>query len=60
MKTMLVRTARLLRDTVSGRRRLERYGHPEAHRHQHNRDAGLAHHYIPTTPQVPVSGPGGM
>ncbi|MEU6666094.1 hypothetical protein [Streptomyces sp. NPDC046727] len=49
-----------MRDTVSGRRRLKKYSHPEAHRHQHNRDAGLARNYVPTAPQMPVGGPGGM
>ncbi|MET8451678.1 hypothetical protein [Streptomyces sp. NPDC005209] len=59
MKTMFSRAATRLRDIVSGRRRLKEYGYPEAHRHSHNRDANLAHHYRPTS-QLPINGPGGM
>ncbi|MGW4883896.1 hypothetical protein [Streptomyces murinus] len=50
-----------LQDTVSGRRDIEEYEAREAeHRTAHNRDANLAHHYIPTAPQIPMSGPGPM
>ncbi len=59
MKTLFSRATLLMRDIVSGRRRLEKYGDPEAHRYRHNRDANLAHHYIPA-PQMPMSGFGGM
>ncbi|MEU6587845.1 hypothetical protein ABZ923_01170 [Streptomyces sp. NPDC046881] len=58
MKTLLSRASAIVRDTVSGRRRLRTYDHPEAHRHRHNRDAGLAHDYIPTAPQIPIGGSG--
>ncbi|WP_251091640.1 hypothetical protein [Streptomyces sp. Caat 7-52] len=60
MKNVLARATIHIRDIVSGRQRLKKYSTPEAHRHQHNRDAGLARHYIPTAPQVPMNGPGGM
>ncbi|GGS93845.1 hypothetical protein [Streptomyces cinerochromogenes] len=60
MKTLLIRTTMLVRDTVSGRRRLKRYTHPEAHRRNHHRDAHLAYHYIPTAQQIPVTGSSGM
>ncbi|ARP68598.1 hypothetical protein LK07_01115 [Streptomyces pluripotens] len=59
MQISLTRAAALLRDVVSGRRRVEKYSHAEAHRNHHNRDAGLAHHYIPTAPQLPIGGVGG-
>ncbi|GGW55131.1 hypothetical protein GCM10010503_35180 [Streptomyces lucensis JCM 4490] len=59
MKVLLSRAAGAVRDVVSGRQRLEKYGDPQA-RYTHNRDADLARHYIPTAPQIPVSGPGGM
>ncbi|MFF4041333.1 hypothetical protein [Streptomyces sp. NPDC001816] len=48
-----------IRDIVSGRRLLAKYGDPEAHRRSHDRDAGLARHYIPAQ-QFPTSGPGGL
>ncbi|MFF9765341.1 hypothetical protein ACIGXF_20600 [Streptomyces sp. NPDC053086] len=61
MRTLLTRGTNLVRDIVSGRRRLRKYDHPEAHRlGHHNRDARLAYHYIPTAQQIPVSGPGGL
>ncbi|MEU7428635.1 hypothetical protein [Streptomyces sp. NPDC040750] len=60
MLTLLSRVATLLRDIVSGRRRLAKYGDPEAHRHRHNRDANLANHHIPMPPQMPGNLPSGM
>ncbi|MEU7410264.1 hypothetical protein AB0B40_13230 [Streptomyces sp. NPDC042638] len=61
MQTLLTRGISVVRDIVSGRRRLRKYGHPDAHRPaHHHRDAHLAHHHIPTGQQIPASGPGGM
>ncbi|MEV6840941.1 hypothetical protein AB0N17_41800 [Streptomyces sp. NPDC051133] len=61
MKTLLGRVVMRVRDVVSGRQDLKDYGDPEAHRTgPHNRDAGLARHYIPTQPPVPMSFPTGM
>ncbi|MFI6008018.1 hypothetical protein ACIBAG_04190 [Streptomyces sp. NPDC051243] len=60
MKTLLDRVVMRVRDVVSGRRDPKEYGHPEAHRHEaHNRDANLAHHYVPTPP-APMNFPNGM
>ncbi|MGW2741084.1 hypothetical protein [Streptomyces sp. NPDC001450] len=53
MKSLLT----FIRDIVSGRRLLAKYGDPEAHR-RHDRDAGLARHYVPAQ-QFPTSGLGG-
>ncbi|MET9452049.1 hypothetical protein [Streptomyces cinerochromogenes] len=60
MKTLLNRATMLVRDTVSGRRRLRRYADPEAHRRNHHRDAHLARHYIPTAQQIPITLSSGM
>ncbi|MEU3830247.1 hypothetical protein GT045_05190 [Streptomyces sp. SID486] len=61
MRNLLTRGAELVRAVVSGRRRLAKYDHPEAHRRAHpHRDAGLAYHYVPSAQQIPVSGSGGM
>ncbi|MFJ7146976.1 hypothetical protein ACIQVT_02060 [Streptomyces sp. NPDC100445] len=57
MKTSLGRVITRVRDVVSGRRDLKRYGDPEAHRHgPHNRDAHLAYHHIPA-PLLPGNFP---
>ncbi|KOV96080.1 hypothetical protein ADL04_17930 [Streptomyces sp. NRRL B-3648] len=58
MHTLLTRAAVLVRDTLSGRRHLRTYDHPDAHRHQHNRYAGLARDYVRTAPPMPVGGSG--
>ncbi|AZQ32278.1 hypothetical protein EJ357_01360 [Streptomyces cyaneochromogenes] len=61
METLLDRVVMRVRDVVSGRQVLKKYGAPEAHRHgPHNRDANLAHHYIPTPPAAPMNLTTGM
>ncbi|MGW2426255.1 hypothetical protein ACWC0C_44910 [Streptomyces sp. NPDC001709] len=61
MKTLLGRVVMRVRDVVSGRQDVKEYGDPEAHRRgPHNRDANLAHHYIPTPPPVPMNFTTGM
>ncbi|UXY39315.1 hypothetical protein [Streptomyces albidocamelliae] len=60
MPNPLSRAVTALRDAVSGRSRLAKYGAPEAHRHRHHRDVDLANHYIPTAPQVLGNLPTGM
>ncbi|MFJ9818561.1 hypothetical protein ACIRU3_25540 [Streptomyces sp. NPDC101151] len=57
MNALLTQAATFIRDTVSGRRRLTKYGDPEAHRRpRHDRDAGLANHYIPSSNFPTVGG----
>ncbi|MFE7278098.1 hypothetical protein [Streptomyces sp. NPDC057623] len=61
MKTLLGRVVMRVRDIVSGRHDVKAYGDPQAHAHgPHNRDANLAHHYIPTPPPAPMNFPTGM
>ncbi|TWV41865.1 hypothetical protein FRZ03_20470 [Streptomyces misionensis] len=61
MKDIFARVLTRVRDTLSGRRDLAEYENREAEHHSpHNRDAGLARHYIPTAPQIPTGGPGTM
>jgi hypothetical protein len=49
MRKLLGRAGTLIRDTVSGRRRLARYTHPDAHRAGgYNPDQAIANHYRPT------------
>ncbi|MFV0132063.1 hypothetical protein ACLGIH_02135 [Streptomyces sp. HMX87] len=57
MKTMLARTVLALRYVVSGRRRLGRYRHADAHRGSHpDRYTGLDRHYVPTPHHFPGAG----
>lgn len=59
MKNLLTRTVTLIRDTLSGRRRLARYGDPEAHRRgAYNPDSAIVNHYIPSNGVPPMGGPG--
>ncbi|MFF1285583.1 hypothetical protein ACFVY4_33430 [Streptomyces sp. NPDC058299] len=61
MKALLGRVVMRVRDVVSGRQDLKQYGDPEAHRHgPHNRDANLAHHYIPTPAPAPGNFPSSL
>jgi hypothetical protein len=46
MRKLLGRAGTLIRDTVSGRRRLAKYTHPDAHRAGgHNPDESIVRHY---------------
>ncbi|WP_405591193.1 hypothetical protein [Streptomyces sp. NBC_01190] len=59
MKHLLTRTVTLIRDTMSGRRRLARYQDPEAHRRAaHNPDLAIVKHYIPGPGNPPRGGAG--
>ncbi|GLX49639.1 hypothetical protein ACL07V_34425 [Streptomyces sp. MB22_4] len=61
MKALLGRVVTRVRDVVSGRQDVKEYGDPEAHRHgPHNRDANLAHHYVPAPSPAPTNFPTGM
>ncbi|WP_328877167.1 hypothetical protein [Streptomyces sp. NBC_00299] len=61
MKNLLGRVVMRVRDVVSGRQDVIRYGDPEGHRHgPPNRDANLAHHYIPTPPPASMNFPSSM
>jgi hypothetical protein len=56
MKSFFGRAFSRLRDTVSGRRRLARYNHPDAHRHSApDRDTGIVEHYRPSSQQIPFN-----
>ncbi|WP_329135623.1 hypothetical protein OG552_22345 [Streptomyces sp. NBC_01476] len=59
MKKLLGRTITFARDTLSGRRRLAKYTHPDAHRGgRFNPDAAIVDHYRPSPPIPPIGGPG--
>jgi hypothetical protein len=59
MRSFFGRAFTWLRDTVSGRRRLARYNHPDAHRrHGPDRDARLEN-YRASSNNIPFDG-GGM
>ncbi|SEG64213.1 hypothetical protein SAMN05216223_107239 [Actinacidiphila yanglinensis] len=53
MKQWFGKAFRAVRETVSGRRRVARYSHPDAHRAGgRDMDAGITHHYRPG-PRIP-------
>ncbi|MFJ8633992.1 hypothetical protein [Streptomyces sp. NPDC093568] len=61
MESLLGRVVTRVRDVVSGRQEVKEYGDPEAHRRgPHNRDADLAHHYVPTRTNASMNFPTGM
>ncbi|WP_433891900.1 hypothetical protein [Streptomyces sp. CA-111067] len=59
MKTFLRTAVTEVRDAITGRRRLRRYTHPDAHRTAVNRDSSLAGSYRPAPPSN-TYGPSGF